>query len=566
MNNPMSTYNRMAGVRRWLSLAWVTFLAMFLAGCAGGRTAQPIAPETPPPAQATITSLQPATQPASEGPARVMTQTPAPAVTATPLFATTELPSPGVDFPVGRLAILHSGKGRYLYLLTADSHDPVGYYAPEDGGKCPYQNAFSQDGRWLAYVASGDLVVGQWQKPGFATAVHSEDLATVLPPTGGGWIEPADLNWVPGSAHLLFTTIEQGVPFPSARLDLYRYDAETGKLERLLTNDQGGSIYPDPTGRQVALANDSQIGLLDLKTGKVRKVLEYPQILTHTEYFYTPVVDWAPDGSFFQTTVPPEDPVVNPGDPTAIWRVDATTGEAKKLGEIVAGFQARRAYFSPDGRRLAYQYLDTLSGPGKIYVADADGQDAHIMLEGIYMLGGWTQSGDYLVVYDQTARQFLGLAVDGSQIPIVRQGAILRDEALAYQPLDQQLVSDPRLLNDRGQVCAWTLLSAGSVDETGVKPLVLPTSTPSPIPTAPPLPTAKRKPPATPLPTATLLPGVGEYRVQVKLQGHAEAVNGVAFRPSTADTLASAGKDGLIYLWSLPAGSESGRFKTLAAG
>lgn len=460
-----------------------------------------------------------------------------------------------MDFPVGRLAILHSGEGGDLYLLTAQSHDKVGYYDSEMGGKCPYQKAFSSDGQWLAYVAEGDLVIGQWQGASFAQVVRSEDLAANSPPAQGGRIEPAGLNWVPGQAQLLFTTVEAGEVFPSARLDLYRYDAETGRLQRLLRNGQGGSIYPDPTGKQVALVNDNRIHLLDLETGVLKTVLEYPRILTHTEYYYTPVVDWAPDGSFFQTTVPPQDPVVKPGAPTAVWRVEAATGKAEKLGEIFAGFQARRAYFSPDGSRLAYQYLDTLDGPGKIYVAQADGSNAHLILNGMYDLEGWTSSGKHLEIYDRTARQSLGLALDGSRVQVTQHGAILMDEPLIYRPLDQQLVYNPRFLNDSYQICAWALLPPGRVNESGVKAFVPPTATVRSVATVRPL-LATDRPKAMPSPKATPLPGVGEYRALTRLQRHAEAVNAVVYRPGAGDVLASAGKDGLIHLWNLPLGGE----------
>jgi WD40 repeat protein len=540
----------------------LALLTIFGSGCTGSLTPSP---------QPSLTSTVSPTPPTAIIPViQDSTRTPFSTITATqiplPIPAATEISLPVPDFPLDRLAVLSADNSRNLYFLTAAGRQKIGVLRSDDNLTCPVEAAFSPVGHWLAYISDRSLVVGQREQGVFATVVRSEELAANSPPVSGGWIEPSGLKWLPASSQLLFTTLEAGVPFASRRYDLYLFDTRTGKLNRLLGNGKGGETYPDPTGRWVALALDTRISLLDMQTGQVKMVLEYLPISTHTEYYYIPVVEWLPDGSSFLTTLPPADPVMNPQDPTTIWQEDAGSGQTRTLGQITMGFQAQRAYFSPDGSHLAYQWRNALEGPVKIYVASSDGSSARLILSGLYNLEGWTSGENPLQVYDRTARQFAALALDGSLSPVAAFGAFLGGEPLAYRPLEQQLVSNPRFLSSGYSACAWSLLPAGSIQGAQITPFALPTLTASAVPTQKPPPTRTRRPTATSTITVTALPGTGKYQVLATIKAHANAVNALAFQPGFPDFLASGDKDGLISLWNVAENRSLGSLENPGGG
>jgi hypothetical protein len=446
-------------------------ILLFLLGCtaAPSQTALPILiPATRVPRAsptATITLVR--------TPTRAFTASPFP--TSTPSASSTPEPSPA-SISLGGLEIIYT-QDQALYAANVAGQHRIASFSNEEGYPgCPQVLALSSDGKWLAYTDSYELVITHPDAAGSPLRIPSSHIARYAPAANGGTMTAAGLSWVPGIDLLLFTSMEAGIPFPAPNDDLFQVDAAGGNLQRLLRAGEGGRIYPAPGAAWVGLSNTTRISILDLKTGELRNVLDFPAIQTHTEYGYIPNINWNADGTAFLVSIPPVDPVLDPSAPTAIWRVDAHSGKAQRLSEIYPGFQARLIYFSSDQSRLAYEFRQDLSGPMELHLADVTSGSDRILLSGNYRLEGWTPSGR-LLLYDNAARQRIGLASDGSPQPLKFQGVRLGGVTFRYQALDN-IIASLRSLDDSRKICQWIVLSPGSRHQGSFPILTPPTSTP----------------------------------------------------------------------------------------
>jgi hypothetical protein len=99
-----------------------------------------------------------------------------------------------------------------------------------------------------------------------------------------------------------------------------------------------------------------------------------------------------------------------------LYRVSPDGSERTQLTHSEEGNNIRQAW-SPDGERIAYVYAPEYSGPGDVWVMDADGSNAQILFEGIYANGFdhlvWSPNGSLLAVPAEEGGLWL-VPTDGS--------------------------------------------------------------------------------------------------------------------------------------------------------
>ena len=268
-----------------------------------------------------------------------------------------------------------------------------------------YLPDFSPDGRLVAYLRRvDDFHVELWVID--AAGSHDRKLvsvadldtigASVRDPSAVA-INPYHFEWVPGTHQLAFNThqVFQGAGL-SINDDFNRVDADSGQLTFVLLAGWGGEFALSPDGVQVALSTPTNIILADLDGANWRNVLTYEPVLTYTSERYYARPRWSADSNSLYVAIPPTDPLADPPQPTALWRIPADGNPAQQVGSVPAvPYQDTPVSFSPDLASLIY--LQEIGSPAEnrreLRITRPDGS------------GGWAYAQGYLL-------QFHGWAVD----------------------------------------------------------------------------------------------------------------------------------------------------------
>jgi hypothetical protein len=180
---------------------------------------------------------------------------------------------------------------------------------------------------------------------------------------------------------------------------LMRIDEADASLlsPRNLVEASAGGVYGwwgtqfrwGPDGSALAWSRADSVGLVDLETGELRPLLQFPVYLTYQDWIWQPSLSWSPDGSILLTIVhgPPfgsEQPENSP-----VFNVAVTAMDGSFQTEIVerAGMWAE-PHFSPFVQQesefpqgyIAYLQarhpLNSRNDEYDLYVADRDGSNA----------------------------------------------------------------------------------------------------------------------------------------------------------------------------------------------
>lgn len=163
------------------------------------------------------------------------------------------------------------------------------------------------------------------------------------------------LEWVPGGHTLAFSTypIYDG-PGLMLHQDLWLAQAEGGAPVQALAPRQGGAFYFSADGGQVALVQPDSIHLMNADGSRRREnVLTFEKIMTYSEYQYYVRPLWSADGHSLAVSVPPEDPLAEPRQPTNVWSIDAASGSSTLKAGLPVAFLSM-AELSPDLQWVAY--------------------------------------------------------------------------------------------------------------------------------------------------------------------------------------------------------------------
>ncbi len=167
--------------------------------------------------------------------------------------------------------------------------------------------------------------------------------------------------------------------------DLWRADAQTGAVTRLLADGQGGDFAISPDGAALALvtpgfygAAQGLIRLVDPQGQPLAELLSFEAVSTASEYAFYPNPHWLPDSSALLVAIPDRDLIYPPGAGetprlAALWRLEPD-GPATQIGGVPATFFGLPRW-SPDGAWLTYlqQEGDPAENRLTLVLAQGDG-------------------------------------------------------------------------------------------------------------------------------------------------------------------------------------------------
>ncbi len=140
---------------------------------------------------------------------------------------------------------------------------------------------------------------------------------------------------------------------------LFMYDIESGKYERMTDGEQVIDLFPtfSPDGRRLAfIRNRNTINVLDMTTGEIDFLLEYPGDLSD--------LTWSPDGKRLAF-------ISNKDGVQQIYTVDSTGTNVSCLTD--GDFSKSSLTWLPDSRQIAFLGPSSLiSGTNAIYVVAVD--------------------------------------------------------------------------------------------------------------------------------------------------------------------------------------------------
>jgi hypothetical protein len=229
-------------------------------------------------------------------------------------------------------------------------------------------------------------------------------------------LRPDFFEFQPGTHQLAYNTFAmfEG-PVYAPGEDLRLVDTDTLEKSIVFDFNEGGLFNFSPDGTQVALSTPDHISLVNADGSNLRaNLLTFPMVITYSEYRYHPRPYWSSDSSYLRATIPPEDPLIQPTPPTAIWHIPADGSPATQLGSIPAiPFAWPDTAFSPDLDKVGY--AKSIGKPTEnrreLHIANADGSGDSVVATGegvefwqwtpdgarfMYAINGGAEQGAYL--------------------------------------------------------------------------------------------------------------------------------------------------------------------------
>lgn len=269
--------------------------------------------------------------------------------------------------PDRRLLFFARGMGRYprtteLFTVAAEGGLPEKVPVPYGAA-----GAVSPDGAWLAYTPhTRDHRTWKRYRGGMATDIWLFQLETHEAKKITDW-EGTDTQPMWNGTDVVYLS-DAG---PSHRLNLWRYDSESGEREPLTTfadfDVKWPSIGPGPAGSgEVVFEHGGRLKRIDLATRGIQTVdVQVPGARPQLRPRRTDVTELAahagPSPSAKRVLLEAR------GD---LWTVPAKHGSPRNLTRT-SGVAEREPAWSPDGESIAY--FSDASGEYELYVATADG-------------------------------------------------------------------------------------------------------------------------------------------------------------------------------------------------
>ena len=216
---------------------------------------------------------------------------------------------------------------------------------------------------WVASVAEGGeaphLLVGQDQ----------------LPSADGSQINsPNHYQWLAGTHTLVFDTryipTSAGGPGEYINADLWTVYADTAAVSSLLPAGQAGYFAASPDGHTIAISRGTGLDLIDADgSNHLANVVDFPLIVTYSEYTFKPRPQWSADGSYFTVAIPSADPMAADSS-VAFHRVTAA-GAATAAGTVPGNFVFGgniQMQLAPDGAHAVYSRHGAADGPQELHL------------------------------------------------------------------------------------------------------------------------------------------------------------------------------------------------------
>ena len=372
---------------------WVT-LAISLALAACG-TLEVGFESTPVPVVPTLTSA-PASQPTA-APTALPSETPAAAPTTSP---------PG------------------FACAFAYSNDTQLYCLGEGGAPIPIADASTQgtvsdplispDGAWVAYLVNmldgtsqlwavdvSGLTGNDGLNQPRRLLVGPDQISSGQPEVINSPMSP---QWQAGTHTLFFSTRftqhggNQG-PGEYVNADLWKVDADTGAVTNILARQSAGRFALSPDGQFLALSNPQSIALARSDGVDFRLLLEFPFIVTYSEYAYKPAAAWSPDSAFFNVAIPSADPMAADASATLYrMHVDGKVETLMTLtGNFLFGGQPPIT-FSPNGRFAVYGQFNQATQAADLHLLTLEAQSDTVIGQANGLNGlAWSPDSNHYV-------------------------------------------------------------------------------------------------------------------------------------------------------------------------
>lgn len=257
--------------------------------------------------------------------------------------------------------------------------------------------------------------------------VDTASLAAIPVPGASDIVSISRFQFQPGTHTLAYNTqlLHPGVGL-SLRNDLTLVNVDSGASTPLLGAEQaGGQFAFSPDGQQLAFSTPTNVHIINVDGSNLRRdLITYPNVITYSEYLYSPPITWAQDGSSLMVAVPPPDALAAGMPETTLWWIPLDGTPAFAAGSIQAAFFILgEIAFSPDAGRIAYlrPLGDAGSPENQLIIALSNGSNESPAIEAaqIRFLAWSPDNSRYLYTYqDGSARLALANAADSSASPI----------------------------------------------------------------------------------------------------------------------------------------------------
>ncbi len=265
----------------------------------------------------------------------------------------------------------------------------------------------SDDGLVAAFVRGADYIneeIGAVNTDGtnLRTLVSLADFSTMIAHPDAISAVPNRMAWAPGTHILSFNT---RMTFEGPGLirpdELRQVNSDTLALNVLLPPGQAGDFYYSPDGSKIALVKADQISVVDADGSNRIDLLNFPIVITYSEYLYYPPVNWTPGSDALRASIPPHDPLLDPPDPTTIWHIPADGSPPSSLMTITNNvpFFQEEAKLSPNGNKVAYLVMVTPGTPPivELHISNADGTGDVIYGSGDLQFEAWSTDAEHFI-------------------------------------------------------------------------------------------------------------------------------------------------------------------------
>lgn len=328
------------------------------------------------------------------------------------------------------------GGAPVLLVNTADAND---VRISQDGCRIAYalsvpNPAFDPNSELPLSERISELWVVNSDGVGARKMAGLEFLATLPAAPENSTYDLYRFDWQPVSHTLAFgTRLSFAGPGLSQNNDIYLVDADTAiapeDVSTLLPMGQGGDFYFSPDGLQVAFTTAQTVSVINTDSSNLRSnLVNFPTVITYSEYLYYPPVHWGLDNNSFMLAIPPEDGLAAPVNgvypETSLWYVPLDGTPVFEAGAVQSvWFSSVEIQFSPDNGRIGYTrpYGEQQANLGELVVALSNGSNESepVQLPQVIFRAWGPDNNQYIYSYmDPAFHLYLGSAGSPNVQPI----------------------------------------------------------------------------------------------------------------------------------------------------
>jgi hypothetical protein len=355
-----------------------------------GNTAEPDKAEVATSVAATMAAQTPPTQTVEPSPHPEISPTAASAVTPTTIPMANRHPAElhvGFISPDRDVYTWSQSQGTVKILDHGDASD---LKISEDGSLIAVvrTSVDQQSSLWVVgFDGSNPLEMISW--------AELSGLKTVPDSIGA---DPNNLQWIPGSHLLTFSTREVfDGPGMVLNDDLIVVDAENGDWNRRLEPGTAGLVNFSPDGLWMAVSTAEEVSIMDMEGNpSPAGVLQFPPVITYSEYRLYPTPQWSSDSSRLAVVIPAEDPLAEPRQPASVWTMEVAGGEPVLQSQVIPQFIGPVSV-SPDLTKIFYvkEVGESQQNKREIRTASINGQnDRFVFSGGIPITWDWNPNSE----------------------------------------------------------------------------------------------------------------------------------------------------------------------------